>query len=63
MRANKTYIAEVFSTIQGEGLTCGERQVFIRFALCNLKCDYCDTVGARSRRANAWWSGRAAAAT
>jgi len=36
-------IAEVFSSIQGEGLFVGEYQVFVRFAGCNLKCRYCDT--------------------
>jgi len=52
MPANETYIVEVFSSIQGEGLTCGERQIFIRFALCNLKCDYCDTAYAREQPAH-----------
>jgi organic radical activating enzyme len=47
MPANETYIVEVFSSIQGEGLTCGERQIFVRFALCNLTCDYCDTPDSR----------------
>lgn len=51
MRESEAYITEVFSSIQGEGLTCGERQVFVRFSTCNLKCGFCDTVGARSRRA------------
>lgn len=36
-------IVEIFSSIQGEGLLIGERQIFVRFAGCNLKCDYCDT--------------------
>jgi 7-carboxy-7-deazaguanine synthase len=37
------FVSEVFSGIQGEGLLVGERQVFIRFAGCNLRCSYCDT--------------------
>ena len=37
-------LVEVFSSIQGEGLLVGLRQVFIRFHGCNLSCDYCDTV-------------------
>ena len=36
-------IIEVFSSIQGEGLFIGKRQIFIRFAGCNLDCKYCDT--------------------
>jgi len=40
-------IVEIFSSIQGEGLLVGERQVFVRFAGCNLCCAYCDTPGAQ----------------
>lgn len=40
-------IFEVFSGIQGEGIAVGRRQVFVRFAGCNLSCSYCDTPGAR----------------
>lgn len=36
-------LIEVFSSIQGEGLLIGCRQVFARFADCNLSCAYCDT--------------------
>jgi len=36
-------IVEIFSSIQGEGLLIGKRQIFIRFAGCNLNCSYCDT--------------------
>lgn len=36
-------VQEVFSSIQGEGIYVGKRQVFIRFAHCHLKCAYCDT--------------------
>jgi 7-carboxy-7-deazaguanine synthase len=36
-------LIEVFSSIQGEGLLVGCRQVFVRLALCNLDCRYCDT--------------------
>jgi organic radical activating enzyme len=35
-------IVEIFSSIQGEGLYVSQKQVFIRFAGCNLRCDYCD---------------------
>lgn len=36
-------IQEVFSSIQGEGVYIGQRQIFVRFAHCHLKCTYCDT--------------------
>jgi len=41
------YISEIFSSIQGEGLYVGRRQVFVRFCGCNLACRYCDTSGSR----------------
>ena len=43
----ETELIEVFSSIQGEGLLVGCRQIFIRFPGCNLNCDYCDTDFAR----------------
>ncbi len=39
----KAPIIEIFSSFQGEGLLIGERQIFVRFAGCNLDCNYCDT--------------------
>ena len=39
----KGRIAEIFESIQGEGLYFGERQLFVRFYGCNLKCGFCDT--------------------
>ncbi|PMB44785.1 radical SAM protein [Fischerella thermalis CCMEE 5330] len=36
-------LVEVFSAIQGEGLNVGTRQIFIRFAFCDLRCHFCDS--------------------
>ena len=40
---NKTFIREIFTSLQGEGPYVGEKQIFVRFCHCNLKCRYCDT--------------------
>jgi len=39
----ETQVVEIMSSIQGEGLTVGLRQIFLRFLGCNLRCRYCDT--------------------
>lgn len=39
-------LVEVFHSWQGEGLHVGRRQLFIRFAECNLRCEYCDSASA-----------------
>ncbi|MCB9585434.1 MAG: 7-carboxy-7-deazaguanine synthase QueE [Polyangiaceae bacterium] len=36
-------ISEVFASIQGEGASTGAPCVFLRLALCNLRCSWCDT--------------------
>ncbi|MGN1136814.1 MAG: putative 7-carboxy-7-deazaguanine synthase QueE [Oscillospiraceae bacterium] len=41
-------IAEKFISINGEGAKAGQPAVFIRFAKCNLRCSYCDTMWANS---------------
>lgn len=39
----KVLVHEIFVSRQGEGLFAGEKQIFLRFARCNLACVYCDT--------------------
>lgn len=47
---------EVFSSIQGEGLLIGKRQVFIRFSGCNIDCNYCDTLESKDASAGEGYS-------
>ncbi|MEP2774563.1 MAG: 7-carboxy-7-deazaguanine synthase QueE [Luteolibacter sp.] len=35
--------AEIFHTLQGEGVSMGAPAVFVRLSLCNLHCVWCDT--------------------
>ena len=47
------HLIEIFSSYQGEGGvvrgSCfGRRQIFIRFAGCNLNCEWCDTAKSRN---------------
>ena len=40
----QTYnIVEIFHSVQGEGYRSGIPHVFIRFGVCNLRCEWCDT--------------------
>ena len=39
-------LAEHFISINGEGRCAGELALFLRFAGCNLRCDWCDTAWA-----------------
>ena len=43
MSESATGMVEIFSSIQGEGMLVGLRQIFARFHACNLECVYCDT--------------------
>jgi len=36
-------LSEVFDSLQGEGVNVGKPCRFVRLALCNLHCHYCDT--------------------
>lgn len=44
----KYKVAEIFTSINGEGSRAGELAVFIRLCGCNLRCSYCDTMWANS---------------
>lgn len=44
-------IAEIFASVQGEGLRLGRPAIFVRLAGCNLRCPFCDTK-------TAWRGGR-----
>jgi 7-carboxy-7-deazaguanine synthase len=36
-------LSEIFKSVQGEGVNLGTPTVFLRLAVCNLHCWYCDT--------------------
>lgn len=42
MSKKKAEITEIFSSIQGEGIFAGAKQIFVRFKACNLSCSFCD---------------------
>ena len=41
--AKRYNIVEIFHSVQGEGYRNGIPHVFIRFGVCNLRCEWCDT--------------------
>ncbi|MDD3806839.1 MAG: 7-carboxy-7-deazaguanine synthase QueE [Candidatus Marinimicrobia bacterium] len=42
-QSSSYFINEIFTSIQGEGYWTGLPATFIRFAGCNVNCDFCDT--------------------
>src|SRR5207247_2022111 len=36
-------VSEIFYSIQGEGVSCGQAAAFIRLGGCTLGCQWCDT--------------------
>lgn len=42
------YVNEIFSSIQGEGMYMGRPAIFVRFAGCNVHCEFCDTAYAQT---------------
>lgn len=65
---NRLFIAEEFTSIQGEGALTGVHSAFVRVAGCPLRCVWCDEPATSWRPAGQWMSvvdvaARAVAAT
>ena len=43
MKGAKLRIAEIFASLQGEGIWAGTPSTFVRVSGCNLRCSWCDT--------------------
>lgn len=41
--ADRLRVSEVFDSLQGEGSSAGKPCRFVRLAVCNLRCHWCDT--------------------
>lgn len=46
-------VAEIFRSLQGEGVWTGTPAIFVRFAGCNLACSWCDTKAVSSENLTA----------
>ena len=42
MHKTEAEITDIFSSVQGEGIFVGAKQVFVRFKRCNMNCVFCD---------------------
>lgn len=52
MSLKSARLVEIFSSIQGEGVYLGEKQTFVRFQGCALRCRWCDTSESFSLKSN-----------
>ena len=43
-KSTHAVLQEIFSSIQGEAVYVGRRQIFVRFNACHLHCAYCDSL-------------------
>lgn len=50
MKEQNYKVVEKFVSINGEGQNAGKIAAFIRFAGCNLRCSYCDTMWANEEQ-------------
>ncbi|MFA6079230.1 MAG: 7-carboxy-7-deazaguanine synthase QueE [Candidatus Omnitrophota bacterium] len=50
MKDVKADVTEIFSSIQGEGIFVGMKQIFVRFKSCNLSCSFCDEISASASK-------------
>lgn len=53
MKGPTYLVKEIFYSLQGEGFWTGLPASFVRFAGCNLKCEFCDTDWTRGERLSA----------